>query len=140
MAEDKNSLEYPSSHLQYSRPRDALAMSNTFATICNSFLGNTQARIPTGVIHMRKRMHLQLELIAGYSVGRMTVAYFCLGALDLLGEIPQLSPELRQECLDWIYAQQIHSTDEGDGGEQDKTGSRLGHETLRRISDADIQP
>ncbi|KAJ3170709.1 Geranylgeranyl transferase type-1 subunit beta [Geranomyces variabilis] len=47
---------------------------------------------------------------------RMTVAYFCLGALDLLGETPQLSPKTSQECIDWIYAQQIHPVEDSDDG------------------------
>ncbi|KAI8907466.1 terpenoid cyclases/protein prenyltransferase alpha-alpha toroid [Powellomyces hirtus] len=38
----------------------------------------------------------------------MTVGYFCLGALDLLGEVPTIPDEDRQAYIDWIYAQQIH--------------------------------
>lgn len=38
----------------------------------------------------------------------MTLAYFCLGALDLLDLIEtKLSSQERQEYIDWIYDQQL---------------------------------
>ena len=39
---------------------------------------------------------------------RMTLAYFCLGGLDLLGKVADaLSESQRRDCVDWIYRQQI---------------------------------
>lgn len=39
---------------------------------------------------------------------RMTLAYFCLGALDLLGAFStHISDQERREYTDWIYSQQI---------------------------------
>lgn len=45
----------------------------------------------------------------------MTLAYFCLGALDLLKVIDtKLAPEERIEYIDWIYDQQLE-LDQGGG-------------------------
>jgi geranylgeranyl transferase type-1 subunit beta len=44
----------------------------------------------------------------------MTLAYFCLGALDLLDLIEtKVTEEERQEYIDWIYDQQL---DQAQGG------------------------
>jgi len=44
----------------------------------------------------------------------MTLAYFCLGALDILNLIStKLTEEERKEYIDWIYDQQV---DEEHGG------------------------
>jgi geranylgeranyl transferase type-1 subunit beta len=45
----------------------------------------------------------------------MTLSYFCLGALDLLGAIQtKLTEEERHEYIDWIYDQQLNQ-DHGGG-------------------------
>lgn len=39
---------------------------------------------------------------------RMSIVFFCLSALDLLGALEEKVPqEERQEIADWIYAQQL---------------------------------
>ena len=39
---------------------------------------------------------------------RMTLAFFCLSGLDLLGALESEIPEERRKIwIDWIYAQQI---------------------------------
>jgi geranylgeranyl transferase type-1 subunit beta len=54
--------------------------------------------------------HLRL-LPTAYTSGdvqRMTLAYFCLGALDLLGVLDlKVDLEEQREYVDWIYAQQL---------------------------------
>lgn len=44
----------------------------------------------------------------------MTLAYFCLGALDLLGLVQsKLTEQERLECIDWVYAQQLDAASGG---------------------------
>ncbi|KAJ3012962.1 Geranylgeranyl transferase type-1 subunit beta [Thoreauomyces humboldtii] len=45
----------------------------------------------------------------------MTVAYFCLGALDVMGCTDEIGDKDRAAWKDWIYAQQIHSEGGTDG-------------------------
>jgi geranylgeranyl transferase type-1 subunit beta len=47
---------------------------------------------------------------------RMTLIYFCLAALELLGQSVAFDSEGRQACLDWIYAQQVLSKDRSFAG------------------------
>lgn len=37
----------------------------------------------------------------------MTLAYFCLSALDLLGGLDKISAEKKKEHIDWVYAQMV---------------------------------
>ncbi|ORX88579.1 geranylgeranyl transferase type-1 subunit beta-like protein [Basidiobolus meristosporus CBS 931.73] len=39
---------------------------------------------------------------------RMTLGYFCINGLDLLGKLDILSEEQKKGYIEWIYAQQIH--------------------------------
>lgn len=44
---------------------------------------------------------------------RMTLAFFCLGSLSLLGVLDtHVSPENKKDWIDWIYAQQVLPTGE----------------------------
>lgn len=43
-----------------------------------------------------------------FANARMTLAYFCLSALDLLGQLDTVTTEKeREEYIDWIYSQQL---------------------------------
>lgn len=43
----------------------------------------------------------------------MTLAFFCLGALSLLGELDQcVSQQNKSDWIEWIYAQQVLPTGE----------------------------
>ena len=37
----------------------------------------------------------------------VTLAFFCLGGLDLLQRIPQLHEREREAYVNWIYSQQL---------------------------------
>jgi len=57
-------------------------------------------------------MHLRC-MPQGYEsldTSRMTLLYFCLSALDVLGALDQPSPHrpTNEQLIDWIYAQQVH--------------------------------
>ncbi|KAJ9069666.1 geranylgeranyl transferase type-1 subunit beta [Entomophthora muscae] len=40
---------------------------------------------------------------------RVTFGYFCLSALDLLGNLDEaITPDMKKSYIDWIYAQQVH--------------------------------
>lgn len=57
---------------------------------------------------------LQPDALRLLSSHRMTLAYFCLGALDLLGLVDgKLDIEERREYIDWIYDQQMKDIDGG---------------------------
>lgn len=43
----------------------------------------------------------------------MTLAYFCLGGLELLGALDTvISEQNKQDWIDWIYSQQILPSDD----------------------------
>ena len=49
-------------------------------------------------------------------ISRLTMAYFCIGTLDLLGQLNTVADNTEKlKWIDWIYAHQIHSTDGNSG-------------------------
>lgn len=38
----------------------------------------------------------------------MTLAFFCISALDLLGALDTITEDERKSAIEWVYAQQIH--------------------------------
>lgn len=51
----------------------------------------------------------------------MTLAFFGLSGLDVLGALDTISAKRKQEIIDWIYSQQIFP---GEGGKMDHCGFR----------------
>lgn len=47
---------------------------------------------------------------------RMTLAYFCISALDLLNELSNLTIERKQSWIEWVYAQLLERIDSSSDG------------------------
>lgn len=48
----------------------------------------------------------------------MTLAFLCLGALTLLGELENnITEQNRLDWIDWVYAQQLHPTENDDAND-----------------------
>lgn len=44
---------------------------------------------------------------------RVTIAYFAVSGLDVLGTISSISLDLRSRIIDWVYMLQVHPNKEG---------------------------
>jgi geranylgeranyl transferase type-1 subunit beta len=51
----------------------------------------------------------------------MTLAFFCLGGLELLGALDsEISDHNKKDWIEWIYAQQIVPSEDGQSKEHNK--------------------
>lgn len=74
------------------------------------------------------------EDCAGYDCSRMTIAFFCVAGLDVLGALDSVN---RQEIIDWVYAQQVlpdAAGDTGSSGEPAPCGFRGGSSSGARYN------
>jgi geranylgeranyl transferase type-1 subunit beta len=55
----------------------------------------------------------------------MTLAFFCLGAISLLGELDSnITEQNKKDWIDWIYAQQVLPTGENPDANEANCGFR----------------
>ena len=73
---------------------------------------SVDAAVTTRALHVRyfkMLMERMPQPYASLDTNRMMVLYFCVSALDLMGE--KLSEEKRRRVIEWIYRQQIRPQD-----------------------------
>ncbi|KAI9100610.1 protein geranylgeranyltransferase-like protein type I beta subunit [Phlyctochytrium arcticum] len=75
----------------------------------------TTDTIARHVAYYTKHLHMLPGHYTSIDVNRMSVAYFCLSALDLLGMLDTVvTADQKKNWIEWIYAQQIHPTGDED--------------------------
>ncbi|WFD32369.1 protein geranylgeranyltransferase type I [Malassezia sp. CBS 17886] len=85
---------------------------------------------PVDVARHRKFWTRHVAMLPGAYAGaddqRMTLAYFCVGGLDLLGQLDAITDEQRHAYIDWVYAQQL-APSHGGGFRGAPVGDSPGH-------------
>ncbi|KAI8925858.1 terpenoid cyclases/protein prenyltransferase alpha-alpha toroid [Entophlyctis helioformis] len=67
--------------------------------------------------YFAKNLRLLPHLYLAGDTNRMTLGYFCIGGLDLLGALDaNITPDQKRAWIDWIYAQQVHPSDKFPAG------------------------
>ncbi|KAI8059086.1 geranylgeranyltransferase type I beta subunit [Gongronella butleri] len=66
------------------------------------------------VKYFTSHLHMLPSAYTETETNRMTLAFFCLGGLAMLGALDaSVTEQNKQDWIDWIYAQQIRPSDDG---------------------------
>lgn len=72
------------------------------------------------VKYFMRFLNILPSTLSAHDTTRVTIAYFSVAGLDILGAMPTLNVELKSKIIDWIYLLQVHPDKEN--GDMSKCG------------------
>jgi len=76
----------------------------------NSSVTTHLDNIPLHTQYFKRCLQMLPNVYVGADSNRMTLLYFAVSALDLMGTLDKaLSKDDVHHCIEWVYAQQYHS-------------------------------